>query len=75
MKKIDLHIHTKSTSSDSAFIFDLDRLKEYISNTHIDAIAVTNHNVFDIEQYKLIRDSISIPIFPGIEIHYVYIFH
>jgi len=68
VKKIDLHIHTKSTSSDSAFIFNIDRLKEYISNTHLDAIAVTNHNVFDIEQYKLIRDSIGIPVFPGIEI-------
>ncbi len=27
MKKIDLHVHTKSTVSDSAFVFDLSRLE------------------------------------------------
>ncbi|MFH1367961.1 MAG: phosphotransferase [Elusimicrobiota bacterium] len=68
MKKIDLHIHTISTSSDAAFLFDLDRLKEYVNNAHLDAIAVTNHNTFDIDQFRDIKDSVGIPVFPGIEI-------
>lgn len=69
MKKIDLHIHTKSTNSDAAFSFNLDRLKEYINNAHLDAIAVTNHNTFDIDQFGNIKDSLSILVLPGIEIN------
>lgn len=30
MKKLDLHIHTKKTDSDSPFEFSLDKLKEYV---------------------------------------------
>ena len=69
MKKIDLHIHTISSISDANFSFDLGQLKEYIQNAGIDAIAITNHNVFDVEQFRLISDSIGIPVFPGIEIN------
>lgn len=68
MKKIDFHIHTISTPSDSSFSFDLGQLNEYIQNTGIDAIALTNHNVFDINQFKTISDSLNIAVFPGIEI-------
>lgn len=69
MKKIDLHIHTISTISDSSFSFNLDQLKEYVQNTGIDAIAITNHNIFDVNQFMQISDSVSIPVFPGIEIN------
>lgn len=69
MKKIDLHIHTLSTISDSKkFDFSIDKLKEYVSVRKIDAIGITNHNVFDIEQFLLIEKELNIPVFPGVEI-------
>lgn len=69
MKKIDLHTHTIPTISDSYFEFDINKVSEYIEKLHIDALAITNHNRFDINQYHQIKNSLSIPIFPGIEIN------
>ena len=70
MKKIDLHIHTISTISDVNFNFDLDILETYVKTRSIDAIAITNHNLFDIEQFKKISTRLSfITVFPGIEIN------
>lgn len=68
MKKIDLHIHTVSTVSDSDFTFSIDTLKEYIEKSKLDVIAITNHNVFDLSQFKIIQSTISIIALPGIEI-------
>ena len=69
MKKIDLHIHTIPTFIDSNFSFNLEQLKKYIQNTSVDAIAITNHNIFDIKQFMEISNSIGISVFPGIEIN------
>lgn len=53
LKKIDLHIHTISTVSDSKkFLFSMEKLKEYVSTRNLDAIAITNHNIFDIDQLR-----------------------
>lgn len=68
MKKIDLHTHTVSTISDYAFDFDISKIKEYVDKLKIDALAITNHNVFDMRQYFEIKNSMTIPVFPGIEI-------
>jgi hypothetical protein len=68
MKKIDLHVHTTSTSQDRPFVFDLNRLKGYVQARAIDCLAITNHNQFDLVQFNGIRNSVSIPVFPGIEI-------
>lgn len=68
MKKIDLHIHTIATVSDKPFEFDLSKLKEYTEKLEIDAIAITNHNVFDFKQYNEIVKELDITVFPGIEI-------
>lgn len=68
MKKLDLHIHTVSTASDHPFSFSLDNLKKYVEENSIDAIAITNHNLFNREQYDLICSSLSIKVFPGIEV-------
>lgn len=68
MKKIDLHIHTIATESDSFFEFSLDKLSTYVTQLEIGCIAITNHNIFNLEQYNEIRGSLSIPVFPGIEI-------
>lgn len=73
MKKIDLHIHTvpsvPSLTSDSKFIFELSKLKEYVEKMEIDCIAITNHNLFDKNQFEEIyRELSNTKIFPGIEI-------
>lgn len=68
MKKIDFHIHTVPTIKDETFVFDQSVLEKYINALSLDAIAITNHNLFDRQQYELICNNITIPIFPGIEI-------
>lgn len=69
MKKIDFHVHTKTTKLDeNTFEFDLDVLSNYINNLSIDAIAITNHNIFDKEQYDEISKNLNIIVFPGIEV-------
>ena len=68
MKKIDLHIHTISTDSDHNFDFCLERLKKYVSDTNLHCIAITNHNLFDLKQFKLISEALTICVLPGIEI-------
>lgn len=70
MKKIDLHLHTKpSIYSDSAFIFSLPKLKEYVEKLAIDCIAITNHNLFDLLQFNQISAELGIKVLPGIEIN------
>ena len=71
MKKIDLHIHTVSSISDSPFMFDLNKLKDYVESLDIDCIAITNHNLFDKSQFEKICQELSntkVKVFPGIEI-------
>lgn len=69
MKKIDLHIHTVPTISDSAFVFSIDAFKRYVTEARIDAVAVTNHDVFDGQQFRQIQQALSVTVFPGIEIN------
>lgn len=69
LKKIDLHIHTiPNAISDSHFDFCLETLKEYVSKLKLDCIAITNHNLFDPEQFTLICENLDIKVLPGIEI-------
>ncbi len=69
MKKIDLHIHTVSTISDRPFIFSLDSFKRYVTDARLDAVAVTNHDVFDGVQFRAIQQALPLTVFPGIEIN------
>ncbi|MDO7786564.1 histidinol-phosphatase [Desulforamulus aquiferis] len=69
MKKIDLHIHTIATISDSAFTFNIEKLKYYVESMKIDCIAITNHNVFDLEQFNTITENLDVYVLPGIEIN------
>lgn len=69
MKKIDLHIHTVPTISDSWFVFSLDVFKRYVSEAKLDAVAITNHDVFDGAQFRTIRESLGVTVFPGIEVN------
>ncbi len=68
MKKIDFHIHTIPVATGERFVFSLDKMKEYVTNAKLDAISITNHNLFDKVNYDLINNSLSIPVFPGIEL-------
>jgi len=68
VKKIDLHVHTVATVNDSDFVFSMDTLQRYVQQCELDAIAVTNHNVFDATQFRHIKDEAPIVVFPGIEI-------
>lgn len=71
MKKLDLHIHTLQTVSDYAFAFSIEKMKEYIQTLQIDGIAITNHNAFDLNQYRVISQELSgiCAVLPGIEIN------
>ncbi len=64
MKKIDLHIHTKSSLSDYDFNFSLHKLEEYVEKLAIDCIAITNHNLFDLEQFNEISSTLHITVLP-----------
>ncbi len=68
MKKIDFHIHTVPSISDRHFDFDLESLKEYVELLEIDCIAITNHNLFDKNQFEQIANELEAKVFPGIEI-------
>lgn len=70
MKKFDLHIHTISTVSDVPFTFSMEILKRYVEERALDAIAITNHNLFDLDQYRTIVSELpNTIVFPGIEIN------
>ena len=69
MKKIDFHIHTVPTASESHFDFSLEKMERYVDAAELDAIAVTNHNTFDADQFREIERRLTIPVFPGIEIN------
>lgn len=69
MKKVDLHIHTVSTISDAGFTFSLDTFKRYVEEASLDAVAVTNHDAFDAEQFREIQGALNTIVFPGIEIN------
>ncbi|MDO8064946.1 hypothetical protein [Janthinobacterium sp. SUN206] len=69
MKKIDLHIHTVPTISDAHFTFSLESFKSYVNEAQLHAIAVTNHDVFDGDQFRTIRHELGILALPGIEVN------
>ena len=69
MKKIDLHIHTVPTISDAHFTFSLAVLREYVNSAELEAIAITNHDMFDLTQFNQITKELDCVVFPGIEIN------
>ena len=53
---------------DVDFEFSQAKLDEYIDVAGLDCIGITNHNLFDKDQFVAISDRVSIPVFPGIEV-------
>ncbi|WP_419154368.1 hypothetical protein [Weissella viridescens] len=74
VKKIDFHLHTVPSSADASikderFDYSSEWLREYVSVTNLDAIAITNHNLFDKHNYEEIENEFKdICVFPGMEI-------
>ena len=69
MRRIDLHIHTVPTISESTFTFSLDTFERYVHEAHLDAVAVTNHDIFDGAQFREIQKALAASVFPGIEVN------
>lgn len=69
MKRIDLHIHTVPTISESTFMFSLETFKRYVQEARLDAVAVTNHDIFDVAQFRQIQKELGALVFPGIEVN------
>lgn len=70
--KIDLHTHTKKCKSGDAPTRDIAPTDfcEIVMSTEVGIIAITNHNVFDIGQFKEIEDGLKegVQVWPGIEL-------
>lgn len=70
MNRIDFHIHTVGTASDSSgFEFDVDVLKDYVERAHLAAVAITNHNGFYRDNYEQVSQALNIAVFPCAEIN------
>ena len=69
MKKIDFHMHTVPTDRDAYFEYSFNTLKSYVEGAGLDAISITNHDTFDLQQFLSIQDSLECIVFPGIEIN------
>ena len=71
--KIDIHTHTKKCKSGDALTREIsptDFCKTILA-TEVGIVAITNHNVFDFDQYKEIEtglDEEAVQVWPGVEL-------
>lgn len=68
MIRIDFHIHTVPAQHEDQFEFDIGTLCSYVEERNLDAIAITNHNLFDLEQFRTIELTVDCRVFAGIEL-------
>ena len=69
MKRCDLHIHTVKSLSDREFVYDKSVLIDYVEKTKLEVIAITNHNLFDYNQFLDIKEALhDTVVLPGIEV-------
>lgn len=70
--KIDIHTHTKKTKQGDKETREIDahQFHEIISSTDVKIVAITNHNVFDLEQYNEFTSTVGddFQIWPGVEL-------
>lgn len=70
--KIDIHVHTRKTKQGDAATREVEAKKfnEIISSTEVKIVAITNHNVFDLKQYKEFVETVGddFQIWPGVEL-------
>lgn len=68
-KKIDFHIHTIPSEKDYNFNYSSSWMREYVKEAELDAIAITNHDLFDEDNYQqVVSDIPDIKVFPGMEL-------
>lgn len=69
--KIDLHCHTKKTKTGDFETRQVtpELFARKIRDSGVDIVAITNHNVFDIDQYQLLQKAVEneCTLWPGIE--------
>lgn len=73
--KIDLHLHTQKCKKGDGYkrIIEPDKFIEKIQENDVRICAITNHNKFDINEYRTISDKkINFIIFPGIELDIIF---
>lgn len=69
VKKIDFHLHTISSIKDSDFTYSTKWIQDYIKEANLDAIADTNHDLFDKENFNQVKQDLpNTEVFPGIEL-------
>src|SRR5699024_6777016 len=71
VKRIDFHIHTVSSKKDYDFEFSLEWLRSYLYKANLDATAITNHDLFDKENYLEVKRSLeelNCEVYPGMEL-------
>jgi predicted metal-dependent phosphoesterase TrpH len=70
--KIDIHTHTRKIKSGDAETRNIESKDfiDIIKNTEVKILAITNHNHFDLKQYKEMRSGLNghCQIWPGIEL-------
>lgn len=70
--KIDLHTHTKKCKSGDAQTRAITPADfcEILTSTEVGIIAITNHNIFDLTQFREITDGLreGVQVWPGIEL-------
>lgn len=73
--KIDIHVHTRKCKQGDARTRDIEpeRFAEIVSSTEVQILAITNHNVFDLNQFNQIESVIDdhIQVWPGVELDIV----
>jgi len=73
--RIDLHCHTKKTKKGDGAARNVTPalFKKKIELAEVKIVAITNHNAFDYDQYKLLRETVdgSSQVWPGVEIDVV----
>lgn len=70
VKKIDFHIHTLPTEGkDYNFIYSSNWMQQYVKEAELDAIAITNHDRFDEENFFKVKEDLpNTKVFPGMEL-------
>lgn len=69
VKKIDFHIHTVASHKDYDFTYSSKWLEKYIQEAELDAIAITNHDLFDHKNFQEVKSHlVNTKVFPGIEL-------
>ncbi|MEZ9299333.1 hypothetical protein AB4168_12585 [Vibrio splendidus] len=69
--KIDIHVHTKKTKQGDATTREVlpENFARIVQSTDVKILAITNHNVFDLEQFNQMEEKLdgSAQIWPGVE--------